>query len=219
MRWRLITQEGNPMKNKALAVESVWELTENWAKRRQLSWHSRRPQARNWSEDRKLREGRLISALLILIFVCLLGISGTLGAETQKSSWSHLNALKAGQGIEVIESSMKRHAGEFVTVTDEVLRLKESGSDVAIKREDVARVSTSSVSRRGEHAVIGLVVGAAIGAGVGAASGSNHGFLGGSSRGIAALVGLAIGGPSGALVGAVIPAHTTVYRAVPGTSH
>jgi uncharacterized protein YcfJ len=114
---------------------------------------------------------------------------------------------------------MKRHAGEFVTVTDEVLTLKESGSDVSIKREHVARVSTSSAPKRGEHAVIGLVAGAAIGAAIGAASGSSHGFLGGSSRGIAALVGIAIGGPSGALVGAVIPAHTTVYRVAPGTSH
>ena len=130
----------------------------------------------------------------------------------KKGSWSDLNALRAGQGIEVIESSMKRHRGEFVTVTDELLTLKERGSDVSIKRENVARVSTSSGPKRGAHAVIGLVAGAAIGAGIGAASGSNHGFLGGSSRGITALVGLAIGGVSGAAVGALVPAHTTVYR-------
>jgi len=113
----------------------------------------------------------------------------------------------------VIESSMKRHPGKFVTVTDELLTLKENGSSVSVKREDVVRVSTSSGPKRGEHAVIGLVVGGAIGAGIGAASGSNTGFLGGSSRGIAALVGVVIGAPSGALVGAVLPAHTTVYRA------
>jgi len=206
------------MKNKALAVESVWELTENRAKGRQLSGHSHRPQARSWSEDRKLREGRLISAPPIMIFVCLLGIPGALAAQTPKSSWSHLNGLKAGQGIEVIESSMKRHAGEFVNVSDEVLTLQEKGSDVSVKRENVVRVSTASGARRGEHAVIGLVVGAAGGAGIGAAAGSGSKGWVGLSEGVGALVGIAIGATSGAIVGAVIPAHTTIYRAAPAVA-
>jgi hypothetical protein len=148
-----------------------------------------------------------------LVFLLLfLAIPGTLLAQKQSGSWSNLNGLRAGQGIEVIESSMKRHAGEFISVNDEQLTLKEKGSDVSVKREDVARVSTSSGAKRGEHALIGLVIGAAVGAGIGAASGSGTGFLGGSSRGITALVGLVIGAPSGAVVGAVLPAHTTLYR-------
>ena len=151
----------------------------------------------------------------VLILVLLLGLPATLGAQTQ-DSWSNLNRLKAGQGIEVIESSMKRHAGKFVTVTDALLTLKETGSDVSVKREDVARVSTSSSPKRGEHALIGLIVGGAIGAGIGAASGSKGAFL--DTRGIGALVGIVIGAPSGALVGAVLPAHTTVYRAAPAAA-
>jgi len=146
----------------------------------------------------------------VLILVFFLGLPAALGAQTQQGSWSNLNRLKAGQGIEVIESSMKRHAGKFVTVTDELLTLKENGSDVSVKREDVARVSTSSGPKRGEHALIGLVVGGVIGAGIGAASGS--------LRGIGALVGVVIGAPSGAVVGAVLPAHTTVYRAAPAAA-
>ena len=109
----------------------------------------------------------------LLMLVLLLGLPAALGAQTQQDSWSKLDRLKAGQGIEVIESSMKHHAGTFVTVTSELLTLKENGSDVAVKREDVARVSTSSGPKRGEHALIGLVVGGAIGAGIGAASGSS----------------------------------------------
>lgn len=155
-----------------------------------------------------------MSRALVFLLV-LLGIPNALAAQTKHESWSNLNGLKAGQGIEVIESNMKRHAGEFVSVTDELLTFKEKGSDISVKREEVARVSTSSGAKRGEHALIGLVIGAAVGAGVGAASGSNTGFLGGSSRGITALVGLVIGAPSGAVVGAVLPAHATVYRAAP----
>jgi hypothetical protein len=154
-----------------------------------------------------------------LILVYFLGLAAALCAQKQQGSWSDLRGLKVGQGIEVIEFSMKHHGGEFVSVSDELLTVQEKGSDVSVKREDVVRVSIASAPRRGERAVIGLVVGAAIGAAIGAASGSNRGFFGGSSRGITALVGLAIGGPSGALVGAVIPAHTTVYRAAPSTSH
>jgi hypothetical protein len=161
---------------------------------------------------------RFLSVAVVTIGVLLLGLPAALSAQTQHGAWSNLNGLKAGQGIEVIESSMKRHAGEFVTVTDELLTLKEKGSDVSVKREDIARVSTSSGPKRGEHALIGLVVGGVIGAGIGAASGSNTGFLGGSSRGIAALVGIVIGAPSGALVGAVLPAHKTVYRAAPAAA-
>jgi hypothetical protein len=78
-----------------------------------------------------------------------------------------------------------------------VLTLQDKGSDAPVKRENVVRVSTASGARRGEHAVIGLVVGAAVGAAIGAAAGSSIGFLGGSSRGITALVGLAIGARAG----------------------
>jgi hypothetical protein len=156
---------------------------------------------------------RFVTTRSCLVLVLFLGLPGGLCAQKEQDSWSALNGLKAGRGIEVIESHMQRDAGEFVNVTDEVLTLQEGGSDVSIKREDIVRVSTSSALRRGEHAVIGLVVGGGIGAAIGAWAGSSHGFLGGSDRGIAALVGIVIGAPSGALVGAVIPAHTTVYRA------
>ena len=153
----------------------------------------------------------------LLILVLLLALAGGLGAQTQHDSWSNLNRLKAGQGIEVIESNLKQHAGKFVMVTDELLTLNEN-SDVSVRRENVVRVSTSSGTKRGEHVLIGLIVGGAIGAGIGAASGSNTGFLGGSSRGITALVGIGIGAPSGAIVGAVLPAHATVYRASPAAA-
>lgn len=194
------------MKTKAVAIESVREMTETWANWCQLSCH---PPSSNAG-----LKNRVTALWPYSILIVFLGISSIVFAQKQ-DSWTRLNALKAGQGIEVIDSKMKRYDGEFVMVTDELLTLKENSSDVSIKREKVARVSTSSGPKRGAHAAIGLVAGAAIGAGIGAASGSNHGFLGGSSRGIAALVGLAIGGVSGAAVGALVPAHTTVYRAVP----
>jgi hypothetical protein len=102
---------------------------------------------------------RFVTTRSGLVLVLFLGLPGVLCAQKEQDSWSALNGLKAGRGIEVIESHMQRHAGEFVNVTDGVLSLQEGGSDVSIKREDIVRVSTSSAPRRGEHAVIGLVVG------------------------------------------------------------
>jgi hypothetical protein len=152
----------------------------------------------------------------VLVLILCIALPASINAE--QSSWSNLNRLKPGQGIIVIESGTKHHAGKFVSVTDESLTLNEKGSEVSVKRQDVARVSTSSNPRRGEHAVIGLIVGGLIGAGIGAASGSKTGFFGGSSRGINALAGVVIGAPIGAIVGALIPAHRTVYRAVRAAS-
>lgn len=106
-----------------------------------------------------------------LILVLFLGLPATLWAQKAKDSWSDLRGLRAGQGIEVIESRMQRHSGHFVNVTDEVFTLQEGGSDVSLKREDIVRVSTSSGAKRGEHAVIGLVVGGGIGAAIGASVG------------------------------------------------
>lgn len=151
---------------------------------------------------------------ILVMLAFLSGVSNRLPAQVH-GSWSDLNGLQAGQKIQVIETSMKRHDGKFVAVTDELLSLNEGGTDVSIKRTDVARVSASSGGTRGKHALIGTLIGAGAGAGIGALSGSSNGFLGGSSRGIAALVGIVIGAPSGAAVGVALPAHRTVYRSSP----
>lgn len=206
------------MKSKALSLQSILAMTENRAKPCQLSWHCRLSQERIEARARQANLRRLMTSWSWMVLVLFLGIPAALCAQQQRGQWSDLRGLRVGQGIVVIESTMKSHVGEFVSVTDEMLTLQEKGSDVSVKRENVVRVSTASGARRGEHAVIGLVVGGAIGAGIGAVAGSSHGFLGGSSRGIAALVGIAIGATSGAIVGAVIPAHTTIYRAAPAAA-
>jgi hypothetical protein len=151
----------------------------------------------------------------------LVALPATLCAQKQKGAWSDLNGLRAGQGIEVIEASMKSHSGEFVTVTDGFITVKEHGSTVSVKREDVVRVSTGSGPKRGAHAVIGMVAGAGIGAAIGAIAADRSGsgwFAWKGAPGIGALVGVVIGAPTGAAVGAVLPAHTTIYRVAPATA-
>jgi len=203
------------MKTKTLAVLSVLAPTENRANGCQTSGlSSASPASIIGLRGGKAHLGRHVISRFSVLLVCSLSLPATLFAQKQKGTWSDLNGLKSGQGIEVIESNLTSHTGEFVTVTDEMLTLKEHGSDISVKREEVVRVSTSSGPKHGEHAVIGLVVGGAIGAGIGAVAGSrSHGWFSGS--GIGALVGVVIGAPIGAGVGAVLPAHTTIYRAEP----
>lgn len=153
-----------------------------------------------------------------LILILFFGLPSALFAQKPQEQWSNLNRLTPGQRIVVIETTVKSHSGDFVSITDDAIVLAEKGSTVSIKRENVARVSTASGRRRGEHALIGLLAGGAIGAGCGAAAGSAHGFLGGSSRGITALVGVAIGAAAGVIVGAAVPAHTNLYRAGPSAT-
>jgi len=177
------------MKRKLLGVQSIPKVAENRAQRCQVSWRS---SASNTGIDRSsgsncgLEATHQFGARFDPLILFVVELAPTLCAQKAKDSWSNLNGLKAGQGIKGIESRMKSHSGQFVTVTDEMFSLQEEGSGVSIKREDVVRVSTSSGPRRGEHAVIGLVVGGGIGAAIAALAGSSHGFLGGSSRGIAA---------------------------------
>jgi hypothetical protein len=206
------------MKNMVLEAQSIPEMTEKQAQRCQLSRHSPFSNAGIGAKDRKPSGKSATTSLPYLVLALLLALPGLLFAQNQKGQWSDLRGLRVGQGVVVIESSMKHHDGEFVGVTDEALTFQEKGSDISVKREDVVRVSTASGARRGEHAVIGLVVGGLAGAGIGAAAGSGSKGWVGLAEGVGALIGVAIGATSGAIVGAVIPAHTTIYRSAPAAA-
>src|SRR5215467_5166258 len=73
----------------------------------------------------------------LAIVAILLGMPVLSHAQTNRNSWDALNTLHVGQRIEVVETNLKKHKGTFSTVTDEVIQLREGGSDVGIKREDV----------------------------------------------------------------------------------
>jgi hypothetical protein len=208
------------MKNKALDAQTIPEVAEIRGHRRQLSGQRLYSNAGGGTQDRKTCQRRRMTSPLCLLLVFLLALPAALFGQKQQGQWSDLRGLRVGQGVVVIESNMKRHDGEFISVTDEALTFQEKGSDISVKREDVVRVSTGSAVRRGEHAVIGLVVGGLAGAGIGAGSGSGSKGWVGLSEGVGALIGVAIGATSGVIVGAVIPAHTTIYRAAPaGAAH
>jgi len=91
-------------------------------------------------------------------------------AQKLENSWEALNALHAGQKIEIIETNLKKHNGTFATVTDEAIQLREGGSDVGIRKENVMRVTLLDKSHRLRNAFIMGGIGARAGAGIGAAA-------------------------------------------------
>ena len=137
-------------------------------------------------------------------------------AQTNRNSWDALSALHAGQRIEVVETNLKKHKGTFSTVTDEAIQLRESSSDVGIKREDVMRVTLLDESHRLRNAFIFGAGGGGAGAGIGAAAtrcSSPSGLFNSCDfRGIAIGIGAVAGLMGGAGIGAAIPSHPTVYR-------
>src|SRR6202046_5757995 len=113
------------MKRKALAVQSIPEATEKRAKRCQVSEYF--PFSVAWIEAPvgPANSRRHAPSRAWLVLVLFFGLPAPLWAQKQQGSWSDLRGLKVGQGVEVIESSMKRHGGEFVNVSDAGPTLQE----------------------------------------------------------------------------------------------
>ena len=122
-----------------------------------------------------------------------------------------LNGLHAGQKVEVVETSLKKHTGTFMMVSEEAIQLREATTDVAVRRENVLRVTLLEKSHRLRNILIFGGAGCGVGAGIGAAAASSDGIV--SGKPIAAAFGGVIGLLGGFGVGAAWPAHPTVYRA------
>jgi hypothetical protein len=153
----------------------------------------------------------------VAVTLMVLGIPILARAQKPENSWAALNALHAGQRIEIIESNLKKHSGTFSTVTDEAIQLREGGNDVGIRKENVMRVTLLDKSHRLRNAFIVGGIGAGAGAGIGAAASRCSNTAGsfnfcGLGRSVAIGVGAVAGLAGGAGIGAAIPSHPTIYR-------
>ena len=148
----------------------------------------------------------------ILFLLCIFGLSCIAFAQ-DKTAWSSLTGLHAGQKIEIVETNSKKHSGTFVSSSDTAITYSESPGEHSIEKQDVRSVKLLEHQRRPRHVLIGAAIGAGVGAAVTAAGWENHGYVGG--KGVGAAVGAAIGGITGAVVGALLPTHSTIYNVAP----
>ena len=149
----------------------------------------------------------------LLISIGLLAMPCASRAQAPQDPWGALNSLRAGQKIEVIEKTLKKHVGTFMTVSAEAIQLREGAADDAIRREDVLRVSLPEKRHRLRNVLVFGGIGCGVGAGIAAASGSTGGII--NTRALGAALGGAIGLVGGMGVGAALPTHATIYRAKP----
>lgn len=150
----------------------------------------------------------------ILSIAVLLTTTCALPAQTNRSSWENLNALHAGQKIQVVETDSKKHTGVFVSVSDTAIVLMQTDGNRTVERQDVRTVKLLKGGHRLRNTLIGAGVGAGAGGGITAGAWEPHGFLGG--KGTGAAVGAILGGAVGAILGATWPSRHTIYSA---TSH
>src|SRR6266478_1965952 len=146
---------------------------------------------------------------------CLVLIPCALRAQNKRDDWKTLYDLRSGEKIELIETGMKKHVGNFSTVTEEAIQLREGSNDIGIRKESVARVTRLEKGHRLRNALILGAVGA--GAGIGAAASRCSSSTGsfnfcGLGRDVAVGIGGVAGLAGGAGIGAAIPSHPTIYR-------
>src|SRR5467141_3886400 len=101
---------------------------------------------------------------------CLVLIPCALRAQNKRDDWKTLYDLRSGEKIELIETGMKKHVGNFSTVTEEAIQLREGSNDIGIRKESVARVTRLEKGHRLRNAAILGLFGAGAGAGIGAAA-------------------------------------------------
>ncbi len=145
----------------------------------------------------------------MLSLIWALAISCASVAQTSQSSWSNLSGLQVGQKIQVVEMTSKKHSGNFVSVSDSAISLKNAAGEEAVQKQDVRSVKLMKGKHRLRNSMIGAGVGAGAGAGIGAGAWESNGYVGGKGDGAA--IGAVLGGLSGAIVGALLPSHETIY--------
>jgi hypothetical protein len=148
----------------------------------------------------------------LLLPMCALAIACASAAQTNQSALAKLDALKAGQKIQIVETNGKKHSGTLESVSESTVALRLSTGEASVPIQDVRSVKLVT-KRRLRNTLIGLGVGAGAGAAIGAAIGPSNGFIVG--KGYSALAVGVLGAVSGAVVGVLLPTHETVYQTSP----
>ena len=111
--------------------------------------------------------GFLVLALLAACFSA--GAASGQESKGRSSSWDNLKSLTLGQEIRVVMKNVKSYQGEFESLTDDGITLRQAAGEQTLARKDVLRVSRKGQSHGTRNAVIGAVVGAGAGLVIGLA--------------------------------------------------
>jgi len=110
--------------------------------------------------------GFLVLALLAACFSA--GAASGQDSKGRSTSWDHLKSLTPGQEIRVVINNFKSYQGEFRSLSDNGISLRQAAGEQTLARKDVLRVSQKKgQNHRARNAVIGALIGAGAGLGIG----------------------------------------------------
>jgi hypothetical protein len=110
------------------------------------------------------------AGLLVLALLGACFSTGTASGQDSKgrlSSWDNLKSLTPGQEIRVIMNNVKSYQGEFESLSDGGITLRQAAGEQTLARKDVLRVSRKGQDHHARNALIGVVVGAGAGLWIG----------------------------------------------------
>lgn len=131
-------------------------------------------------------------------------------AAASLDDWNNTQALRAGQKIEIVKMDLKRMKGTFSAAGGDEIRLIASGTEVAVPKAHVFRISSVEKSKRLRNTLIGAAIGAAAGLAIGAATDSSFSE---ADEHIAKTIFTPIGAGAGAGLGSAFAGFETIYRA------
>jgi len=92
------------------------------------------------------------------------GVASGQDSKGRSSSWDNLRSLTPGQEIRVVMNNVKSYQGEFESLRDGGITLRQAAGEQTLARKDILRVSQKTgQSHRGRNAVIGAVLGTVAG--------------------------------------------------------
>lgn len=155
----------------------------------------------------------------LLLLFCVFGLPCVAAAQMNQSAWTSLSGLKPGQKIQVVDTSSKKHSGEFASVSDTSIVYTEKTGERSVRKQDVRSVKLMENNHRLRNTLIVGAAGAGIGAAIGAATykpcSAPSFCLDVGGRALPAGIGAVVGGVGGVVVGVLLPSHQTVYDVAP----
>jgi hypothetical protein len=107
-----------------------------------------------------------VAYLMLGVLAACLSSGAAWGQDSKArlSNWDNLKSLTPGQVIRVVTEDVKYYQGEFESLSDDGITLRQKSREQTLARNDILRVSLKSGKT---HAVRNTIIGAVIGAGVG----------------------------------------------------
>jgi len=105
------------------------------------------------------------AGFLMLLAACFsTGVASGQPSQGRSTSWDDLKSLTPGQEIRVVMNNVKSYQGEFESLRDDGITLRQAAGVQTLARKDILRVSRKiGQNHRGRNALIGMVVGAGAG--------------------------------------------------------